>query len=125
MITKPGTQAAGGTGDVTGPASSTDNAVARFDGTTGKLLQNTANATISDEGYLTVAKIYSNNSYTNSSNYERASQSWGSNLYTIATEAAGTGTNRDMEFNVGGSKLHIKTDGTIYLDAAGQTVVSY
>ena len=30
-----------GGGDVTGPASSTDNAIARFDGTTGKLLQNT------------------------------------------------------------------------------------
>lgn len=29
-----------GSGDVTGPGSSTDNAVARFDGTTGKLLQN-------------------------------------------------------------------------------------
>jgi hypothetical protein len=29
-----------GTGDVVGPSSSTDNAIARFDGTTGKLLQN-------------------------------------------------------------------------------------
>lgn len=32
--------AGGGSGDVVGPASSTDNAVARFDGTTGKLVQN-------------------------------------------------------------------------------------
>lgn len=32
----------GGSGDVVGPGSSTDNAVARFDGTTGKLLQNSA-----------------------------------------------------------------------------------
>ena len=31
---------AGTTGDVTGPASATDNALARFDGTTGKLIQN-------------------------------------------------------------------------------------
>lgn len=31
--------AAGGSGDVVGPASSTDNTVPRFDGTTGKLLQ--------------------------------------------------------------------------------------
>ena len=30
----------GGSGDVTGPASSTDNAVARFDSTTGKIIQN-------------------------------------------------------------------------------------
>jgi len=36
-----------GSGDVTGPASSTDNAIARFDGTTGKLLQDSS-ITISD-----------------------------------------------------------------------------
>lgn len=30
----------GGTGDVNGPGSSTDTAIARFDGTTGKLIQN-------------------------------------------------------------------------------------
>lgn len=33
---------ANGVGDVVGPASATDNAVARFDGTTGKLVQNSA-----------------------------------------------------------------------------------
>ena len=38
-----------GTGDVVGPASSTDNAIARFDGTTGKLIQNST-VTISDAG---------------------------------------------------------------------------
>jgi hypothetical protein len=36
-------------GDVNGPASSTDNAVARFDGTTGKLIQNSV-VTIADNG---------------------------------------------------------------------------
>jgi len=36
-----------GTGDVVGPASSVDNAVVRFDGTTGKLIQNSA-VTIAD-----------------------------------------------------------------------------
>lgn len=38
-----------GTGDVVGPASSTDNAVARFNLTTGKLIQSSA-VTISDSG---------------------------------------------------------------------------
>jgi hypothetical protein len=37
-----GTGISGGTGDVTGAASSTDNAVTRFDGTTGKIIQNSA-----------------------------------------------------------------------------------
>lgn len=35
---------------VSGPASSTDNAVVRFDGTTGKLIQNSTAATIDDSG---------------------------------------------------------------------------
>jgi hypothetical protein len=41
--------AAGGGGDVTGPASATDNAVARFDATTGKIIQN-SNVTLADSG---------------------------------------------------------------------------
>lgn len=39
-----------GSGDVVGPASSTDNAFARFDSTTGKLLQNSTGATLNDTG---------------------------------------------------------------------------
>lgn len=42
----------GGSGDVVGPASSTDNALVRFDGTTGKLVQNSA-ITASDAGVVT------------------------------------------------------------------------
>lgn len=42
-----------GQGDVTGPASSTDNAIARFDSTTGKIIQNSA-VTISDAGEVSV-----------------------------------------------------------------------
>lgn len=44
---------ASGTGDVVGPASSTDNAVARFDGTTGKLIQNSS-LQVNDSGEVTV-----------------------------------------------------------------------
>lgn len=45
--------AAGASGDVVGPASSTDNAIARFDLTTGKLLQNSG-ITIDDSNNLTI-----------------------------------------------------------------------
>lgn len=46
------TAAANGTvGDVTGPGSSTDNAIARFDSTTGKVIQNSA-VTIDDSGNM-------------------------------------------------------------------------
>lgn len=42
-------------GDVVGAASATDNALVRFDGTTGKLIQNSTNATLDDSGNLDVA----------------------------------------------------------------------
>lgn len=40
-----------GFGDVSGPASSTDNAIARFNGTTGKVIQNSS-ATVDDNGNI-------------------------------------------------------------------------
>jgi hypothetical protein len=43
-----------GTGDVVGPSSATDNALARYDGTTGKLIQDSL-VTVSDTGAVTVA----------------------------------------------------------------------
>lgn len=47
--------AAGGTGDVSGPASSTANAVALFDGTTGKLLKDGSQLTISSTSITATA----------------------------------------------------------------------
>jgi hypothetical protein len=44
----------GGGGDVTGPGSSTDNALVRWDGTSGTAVQN-SNATLSDAGSLSLA----------------------------------------------------------------------
>ena len=48
-----------GTGDVVGPSSATDNALARFNATTGKLIQNSA-ATLDDLGELSTASIVTN-----------------------------------------------------------------
>lgn len=48
--------ASSATGDVTGPASATDNAIARFDGTTGKLIQNSG-VTISDAGVVNISSL--------------------------------------------------------------------
>jgi hypothetical protein len=42
------TVASGGSGDVVGPASATDNAIARYNGTTGKLIQDTTGFTCDD-----------------------------------------------------------------------------
>ena len=57
-----------GAGDVSGPASSTDNAITRFDGTTGKVIQNSGviiddsnNVTLQAEGSLRLADTDSTN----------------------------------------------------------------
>ncbi|MCZ6654812.1 MAG: hypothetical protein O7D91_17520 [Planctomycetota bacterium] len=46
-------EVSGGSGNVVGPASSTDNAIARYDGVTGKQIQD-SKTTISDAGAMTV-----------------------------------------------------------------------
>lgn len=61
----------GGSGDVVGPASSTDNALARFDSTTGKLIQNST-AILDDAGALTL----NNGTLTASSPVLNLEQTW-------------------------------------------------
>lgn len=62
----------GGSGDVAGPASSTDNAIARYDGTTGKIIQNSG-ATVDDAGNITASGGVS---IANSSVFSWAGRSW-------------------------------------------------
>lgn len=63
------TGAGAGVGDVSGPGSSTDNAVARFDSTTGKIIQN-SNLTVPDDaastevGYLNIPQNSQSTAYT-------------------------------------------------------------
>lgn len=54
--------ATGGTGDVVGPSSATDNAIARFDTTTGKLIQNSV-VTVSDTGAIAGATTITDLNY--------------------------------------------------------------
>lgn len=57
----------GGSGDVVGPASATDNALVRFDGTTGKLIQNSP-VLVTDSGaisaYLADINLQTGTTYT-------------------------------------------------------------
>ncbi len=53
-----GAQGGASIGNVQGPASSTDNAIARFDGTTGKIIQNSS-ITIDDNGNLDSTATFS------------------------------------------------------------------
>lgn len=101
----------GGGGDVVGPASSTDNAVARFDGTTGKLLQNSTGVVVSDTNQVgilatsntpthsltlgstgTGIAIYNTSDQT--TNYERLLIDANSNTFRIIPQNGGSGTSR-------------------------------
>lgn len=76
-----------GSGDVVGPASSTDNAVARWDLTTGKLLQN-SNVVIADSGAITVAGAYTLPFVDGSNGYVLTTDGAG----VVSWAAAGSGT---------------------------------
>lgn len=82
-----------GSGDVVGPASATDNAIARFDLTTGKLIQNSA-ATIADTtGDITAGKF---NGVTISGSGSFSGTSSGTNTgdqtITLTNDVTGSGT---------------------------------
>jgi len=56
MVAWNGTDFVVSSGDVVGPASSTDNAITRFDSTTGKLVQNSL-VTVADDGAITAPQV--------------------------------------------------------------------
>lgn len=104
-----------GIGDVDGPASSTDNAIARFDGTTGKLLQNGV-ATIGDAGGIAttiadtgneVGLTITQNDVTNNPR---------------AVEIVNAGTNKALYIDQNGNAgTAIASSGAILLDNTGNT----
>lgn len=97
----------GGSGDVVWPASSTDNAIARYDGTTGKLLQNSG-ATIDDSGNITATNLSGTNTGDNApnSNSWLVHTTWNETIWWTKTfssdvivpeEAYGAGWNGSLE----------------------------
>lgn len=90
----------GAVGPVGGPASSTDNAIARWDGTTGQVVQNSV-AIVSDVGDLTLpstatAGLQLYNTADQVTNYERLEINWSSNIATIFANSGGTGATREL-----------------------------
>jgi len=77
-----------GTGDVVGPASATDNAITRFDTTTGKLIQNSL-VTVADDGAITAPQVGSMIPfyYANQAAFPAASTSHGAVAHSHADGA--------------------------------------
>ena len=131
--------AAGSGGDVVGPASATDNAVARFDGTTGKLIQNSV-VTISDTGATTgVTTLGASTSVTTpivqASNSAGLSLKNASGTTQMSVGAGGAdnmsvnvstnlnGTNAQIDISpTGTGHVHIKPTGTGSVEVAPTNV---
>lgn len=133
------------TGDVVGPASATDNAIARFDGTTGKLIQNSA-VTVADTTGDIVGGTYNGltvSTGTNTATLTRgtAALTWntsgtlGSAAFTASTAyatAAQGVTNGDSHDHSGGDGAQIAysslsglpTLGTIASQAANNVNIT-
>lgn len=110
-----------GAGDVVGPASATDNAIARFNLTTGKLIQDTSGATISDNFALTLAGA----TITTSEPILNVSQTWNAGGVTFvgsvidATDTASATASRLMEWRLGGvAQAGIQKNGRLVLGLA-------
>jgi len=101
----------GGTGDVVGPASATDNAVVRFDGTTGKLIQNSAVTIADSTGDITGGKY---NGLTVSTSTGTLTVANGSSLIT-------SGANSITLTSTGATNVTLPTTGTLAVLGTAQT----
>ena len=136
-------------GDVTGPGSATDNAIVRFDGTTGKLIQNTAVTTINDDGNIategsvsgastlagiSVALGDNANEFTVSrlgvvaggaggDSYSLAANGAlsGANSLTVGTSIAATTSISGGTLAIGGDEFTVSVDGLVEGGDAGGT----
>ncbi len=91
---------ANGTGDVVGPGSATDNALVRFDGTTGKLIQNGV-ITEDDTGNLSIAASVSG--ATLSATISNTSNTASSNATQFITVAGTSAGDAQVQYAVAGT----------------------
>jgi hypothetical protein len=116
-------QIASGASAVDGPASATDNAIARFDGTTGKLIQNSAVTVADTTGALSIAGT--SNQFvlgtTNTTTISATAPS-ASRVYTMPD----VGGAADFVMTLGGQTIQgVKIFGDLIRFSNGQTITAY
>lgn len=117
-------------GDVDGPATATDNAIARFDGTTGKLIQNSAVTVADSTGTITTPGQFVSTITTGTAPMQVSSSTVVSNLNAdlldgkdwAAPAAIGTGTPAAGTF----TQLDLVAQGDLrFQDASGGEYVGF
>lgn len=98
-----------GTGDVVGPSSATDNAIARYDTTTGKLLQDSG-ILIDDDDKLVMASTVNDATgneiaFTLGYTVNKATSGNDTGLLISMTDTASPGTSLPLDVQVGGSSI--------------------
>ncbi len=99
-----------GSGDVVGPVSSTDNTVVRFDGITGKLIQDGSVCTIDDDGIVTETVTLNNatgNEVAHTINYttNKATSGDDTGLQINMTDTGSPGTSLGLECKHGANSV--------------------
>ena len=121
-----------GTGDVVGPASATDNALARFDLATGKLIQNST-ATLSDAGLLTATSFSGTGTALTALNASNLGSGTvpdarfpatlpavsGANLTSLSASNLGSGTVADARLSANVALKNASSNFTAGLQTAG------
>lgn len=137
--------AAGSAGDVVGPGSSTDNALVRFDGTTGKLVQNSAGV-LDDSGNLTgIAALTTSGAltlnggtangvpYLNGSKvlttgsaltFDGSTVGINTGINTVAQKWQGAGTNFELRVKANDGSASNASAYRLYLDYLNGTAVN-
>jgi hypothetical protein len=120
-----------GAGDVVGPGASTDNGFVRFDGTTGKLIKNSAativNADVSASAAIAYSKLNLSASIVNAdisgSAAIAASKLVGTDIATVGTITTGTWSATTVAVNKGGTGQTSYTDGQLLIgNTTGNTL---
>lgn len=123
----------GGTGDVVGPSSATDNAIARYDGTTGKLIQNSV-VTIADTtgnmaGVGTLASAAHTITSASATALAVGANGTTNPVFTVnaATGSVATGVSITGAAAAGGVAVAVTSSGTneaLTLDAKGSGTIT-
>jgi hypothetical protein len=81
------------------------------DGAADLLLARDAAGVLAQRNGVNAQMLRVYNTYTDASNYERASLGWAANIFTISSENLGTGAVRDVRINGGGTVFSVTQNG--------------